>query len=84
MAWPGESRCANPNDRPIVSSAKAHLLGVIAVFFKTPLEVCLSRNADRPADEVVPERNVRNVYAAIEPPTIAEGFEQIIEVTVVD
>jgi hypothetical protein len=67
---------------PIVSSAKAHSLGVIAVFFKTPLELCLSRNAGRPADEVVPERNVRNVHSAIEPPTIAEGFEKIIEVTV--
>ncbi len=65
---------------PILAAASAHSVRTIAVWFKTPLEVCISRNASRPADEVVPEQAVRNVYAAIEPPSTAEGFEEVIEV----
>jgi len=68
--------------RPILAAAKSHSVESVAVWFKTPLEVCLSRNASRPADEVVPVQSVRNVHAAIEPPTIAEGFTQVIEVLV--
>jgi hypothetical protein len=46
--------------------------------------VCLARNAARPEDEVVAERAIRNVHAAVEPPGLDEGFEQILEVHVGD
>ena len=65
---------------PILAAARSHSVEAAAVWFKTPLEVCLSRNASRPADEVVPEQAVRNVHSAIEPPSTAEGFAQVIEV----
>lgn len=65
---------------PIVAAARARGVGVIAVWFTTPLEVCIARNAARPADEVVVERAIRNVHAALEAPGLAEGFERIIAV----
>jgi len=52
----------------------------VAVCLQTPLEVCLTRNASRPADEVVVEQAIRNVFAAWQPPELAEGFSRIIEV----
>ncbi len=65
---------------PILRAARARQVPSIAVWFRTPLETCLARNATRPQDEVVPERGVRNVHAAVEPPTTAEGFHSILEV----
>ena len=65
---------------PILAAAEAKGIKTIAVWFKAPLSECLKRNAARPADEVVPEQAVRNVFAALEPPTLAEGFAKIVEV----
>ena len=66
---------------PIVRAAAAHGISKrIAVWFRTPLELCLARNAARPQDEVVPEPGIRNVHAAVEPPTTDEGFDSIIDV----
>jgi hypothetical protein len=53
-------------------------LGAIAVWFQTPLQSCLARNAQRPEDEVVSEQAIRNVFAALEPPSIEEGFEDVL------
>jgi predicted kinase len=66
---------------PIIRAAKVHQIStMIAVWFRTPLEMCLARNAARPQDEVVPERGIRNVHAAVEPPTTDEGFDSVLEV----
>lgn len=65
---------------PILSRTKAYDVPAVAVWFRTPLEVCIARNAERAPDEVVPERGIRNVYAAMEPPIGNEGFEQVLEV----
>ena len=66
---------------PILRAAAAHsITRKIAVWFRTPLELCLARNAARPQDEVVPERAIRNVHAAVEQPTTDEGFDSVIEV----
>ena len=63
---------------PIIAEARRVGVGAVAVWFQTSLETCLARNAERPQDQVVPERNIRNVYAAIEPPTLQEGFSEIV------
>jgi predicted kinase len=47
-----------------------------AIFFNTPLEVCLARNAGR--DRVVPTDVVREMARRLEPPSIAEGFARVI------
>jgi hypothetical protein len=50
------------------------------VWLKTLLEICIARNAMRPSDELVNERAIRNVYSAIEPPELEEGFVEVIEI----
>jgi predicted kinase len=46
-----------------------------AVFFDTPFEVCLARNAARPRR--VPEAALRLMAARLVPPTTAEGFTRV-------
>ena len=65
---------------PILAATEACGLKAIAVWFKTPLSVCLARNAARPHDEIVPEIGIRNVFAAIEPPSRLEGFDEVLEI----
>jgi len=70
---------------PIIRASRTHQIATrIAVWFRTPLEMCLARNAARPLDEVVPERGIRNVHAAVEPPTTDEGFDAVLEVLPAD
>lgn len=65
---------------PLLAAAEAVGVVTIAVWFRTPLAVCLARNTARPQDEVVPELALKNVFAAIEEPSLAEGFDRVIEV----
>ena len=65
---------------PLLAAAEAKRVKTIAVWFKTPLAVCLARNAARLPDEVVAEQAVRNVFAALEAPSPSEGFDRVIEV----
>ena len=65
---------------PILQAAKEHGVPAVAVWFHTPLAVCLSRNAKRPPDQVANEQGLRNVYAAVEPPTQTEGFVHVLEI----
>lgn len=50
----------------------------VAVFFKTPYEECKRRNKQR--DRFVPVGVIRRMSYQMEPPTLAEGFNEIIEV----
>jgi predicted kinase len=68
----------------VVQAAALHNVPAVAVWFHTPLQVCIERNAARPADEVVNEQGLRNVFNALEPPELSEGFAQIIEVQASD
>jgi predicted kinase len=65
---------------PILESVKRHGGKAAAIWFTTPLAVCISRNAARPADEICLEQAIRNVHAAVEPPASAEGFAEILTV----
>jgi len=47
-----------------------------AIFFDTPLEVCLDRNSRR--ERVVPAAAVRDMARRMEPPSIEEGFARVI------
>jgi len=46
-----------------------------ALFFDTPVEVCIARNQAR--DRVVPEKAIREMAAKMVPPSEAEGFALI-------
>ncbi len=65
---------------PILAQAAQQGVPAVAVWFRTPLELCLSRNRSRPADEVANETGLRNVFAALEPPTGEEGFAMVVHV----
>jgi hypothetical protein len=65
---------------PILDQARHHGVPAVAVWFRTPLALCLARNAARPADEVADERGLRNVFAAVEPPALDEGFQDIVRI----
>lgn len=65
---------------PILAAAEARELKAIAVWFKTPLSTCLTRNPARPHDEIVSEVAIRNVFAAIEPQSLFEGFHEVLEI----
>jgi len=65
---------------PILAASEARGVKAIAVWFKTPLGVCLTRNASRPHDEIASEVGIRNVFAAIEPPSLLEGFDEVLEI----
>jgi hypothetical protein len=67
--------------RPILEAVSRRGGQVMAVWLRTSLEACISRNASRPAAEVVSEQAIRNVHAAIEPPSLDEGFCEIVVVT---
>ncbi|WP_347709456.1 hypothetical protein [Pseudomonas sp. SH10-3B] len=53
---------------------------MVATWFTTSLEDCLARNQLRPDDEMVPENAIRNVFKALQPPRLSEGFTEILVV----
>jgi len=62
----------------LIQVAKQHGVDVVATWFTTPLEDCLARNQLRPDDEIVPENAIRNVFKALQPPHLNEGFTEIL------
>jgi len=62
--------------RPWIRLAQDACCDVEAVFFDTPLEVCLERNGRR--ERVVPEDAVREMARRMEPPSVQEGFTRVI------
>ncbi|MGA3026752.1 MAG: AAA family ATPase [Bryobacteraceae bacterium] len=62
--------------RPWVRLAEDADCEAEAIFFDTPLEVCLDRNSRR--ERVVPAAVVREMARRMEPPSIAEGFARVI------
>src|SRR5262245_7742495 len=65
---------------PILTAARAAGVPIVAVWFKTSLDECLTRNAARSLNERVDEEALRNVFAAVEPPSVEEGFTRVQEV----
>ena len=53
---------------------------IIGIFFTTPLDTILQRNAQRTGRALVPKDAVINMFNSLTRPTIAEGFTQILEV----
>lgn len=61
----------------LAKSAGARSVGV---FIDVPLDVALARNAARPEATRVLDETVLHVHAQLEPPSVAEGFDEIIVV----
>jgi predicted kinase len=69
------SRCAT------VNVAKGQKQRVVGLFFDTPLNTCVQRNLQRTHDRRLPDGKLEALAMQIEPPTRAEGFDQILIVT---
>jgi predicted kinase len=65
---------------PYIEIARSHNAKIEAVYFDVPLEVCKQRNRGRPRQ--VPEDILEKMSAKLEPPTLEEGFAQIIQMPV--
>ena len=61
--------------RDWVKIARAAGAELEAVFFDTPLEVCLARNKGR--SRVVPEAALRSMASKLRAPELAEGFTRV-------
>ena len=64
----------------VIEVARRRGARVVAYVFLAPLERCLERNARREGRARVPEFVVRNAARSIEPPTLDEGFDEIVAV----
>lgn len=63
---------------PIITIAHSAGAVVHAVWIHASLEVALRRNSLRRADERVPETSIRSLAAQFEPPTVSEGFVDVL------
>jgi predicted kinase len=79
----------NTNPRPssrgrFVASCKAAGYRVSAYWFDVALDEALARNRRRQGSAQVPDLAIRGLVAKLVPPTIAEGFDEILRVRVVE
>jgi hypothetical protein len=63
---------------PVLAIARGAGAKVHAIWIHAPLEVALRRNAQRRLDERVPEASIRSVAEQFEPPSVSEGFADIL------
>lgn len=64
-----------PNRKPFLKIAREFGARVEAVYFDTPLTVCLERNAQR--SRKVPAEVLALMAAKLVPPSLAEGFDHV-------
>ena len=63
---------------PTLAIAEEYGLPAVAVFTDTPMEVALARNRRR--RRKVPEDVIERFYRQLQPPSIDEGFEEVVVV----
>ena len=70
-----------PRDRSaLLNIAKGMGWRVIAVYFSTPKEVCVKRNAKRPKHRRVPDKQMDSMWVRLTPPQSAEAWDDTIVV----
>lgn len=60
---------------PLIRLARDFGARAVAVFFDTPIEVCLARNGLRPPRDKVPEGIIWERSDQLQPPEVEEGFD---------
>jgi predicted kinase len=61
--------------KPYVRLAQRHGCTLEALFFDTPIEICIARNQIR--DRIVPEEAIREMARRLVPPSKKEGFTSV-------
>ena len=64
--------------RRALDLARRHGCRAIAVWIRVPLDEALRRNALRRGRARVPDEVIRHVHASLEPPSLDEGFAEIV------
>ncbi|MBL7648647.1 MAG: ATP-binding protein [Candidatus Hydrogenedentes bacterium] len=57
--------------------AREHSFTVIGYYFQSRIEDMLERNAARATGERIPDKGLRGTLAALELPSLTEGFDQL-------
>ncbi|MBA3976176.1 MAG: polynucleotide kinase [Candidatus Solibacter sp.] len=73
--WVDSTALTRRERRNWIRLAELHGCRVEAVFFDTPVQVCLARNAAR--DRIVPPAAMQQMAGRLTPPTLDEGFDRI-------
>ena len=64
-----------------IGGFKDHRFEVVGYYFATSLTDCLERNAQRQGKEHIAEVGIRATYNKLQPPSYAEGFDQLYRVS---
>ena len=67
-----------------IAPARAAGFRVIGYFFHADVSDAIRRNDSRAGKACVPEAGIRGTHARLVPPTMAEGFDDLFDVTIVD
>ena len=68
--------------RKYIDAAKARRFEVIGYFFNTTIQEAIYRNSRRTGKENIAVIGIRATYKKLQPPTLAEGFDQLYEVVI--
>lgn len=65
-----------------IEAVKAHRFEVVGYFFNTTIQDAIFRNSKRPGKENISIIGIRATHKKLQPPTLAEGFDALYEVTI--
>lgn len=68
------------NRKRFIAAAKSASYRVIGYYFTTDIKECLARNALRTGKAKVPVPGIYRARKLMQPPTLAEGFDELYEV----
>jgi len=69
---------------PIIAAARARGAQVVGYFVDVTTRVAVARNAGRTGREKVPNVAIFTVAKRLQPPTLAEGFDQLFRVEITE
>jgi predicted kinase len=67
-----------------IQAAKQKRFTVVGYYFHTDLAEAMQRNGQRTGKEVVSVIGMRATHKKLQPPTLAEGFDRLYEVQIID
>ncbi len=65
-----------------IAPAKAAHFRVVGYYFQSKLQDAVQRNRQRATAKVIPEIGMAATYKRLQPPSLAEGFDQLYSVTI--
>lgn len=69
---------------PLIAMARAHHAQIIGYFFDVTTRAAVARNASRTGREKVPNVAIFTIAKRLEPPTLAEDFDELFRVVIAE